>query len=340
MNKLIMKKSIILIILVSTFSFPTQAQIEYIFAAKEDASTYVEHYLNPAINGLMYDLSNGWYSRAKTHKKFGFDLTIAVSVATIPSDEQCFQFVASDYDNLTIHSGNSELPTITGDETNSVLEIDVSGSPYTINALDGHGDKWLGKFIIPISIPTPMIQVGFGLPLKTDLKIRFFPSTEIEGVAFKLLGFGLKHDLSQYFQKGEKQLFTLSGLAAFTQVNLTYAPDNIDISGSNQALTMYFKNYTVQAIAGLNLRIINFYAGFGYVEGNTDLDVKGTYKFDLDSDNTVDVTVTNPINLDFTVSGFKTTFGARLNLGFIKIFGDYTFQKYPSITAGVAFGLR
>ncbi len=335
-----MKKIFFLFILTSTLSISTQAQIEYIFAAKEDASTYVEHYLNPAINGLMYDLNNGWYSRAKTHKKFGFDLSFTASVAMIPTDEQYFQFVASDYNNLTIHNGSAELPTIAGSETDTELEIDVSGFPYTINALDGHGDKWLKEFFIPISIPTPMIQAGLGLPLKTDLKLRFFPNTEREGIAFNLLGIGIKHELSQYFQKDDNQLFTLSGLAAFTKVNITYTPNNSEISGDNQALTMYFNAYTAQAIAGVNLKIVNFYAGFGYVGGNTDISAKGTYEFDLDDNGSIDVSVTDPIKLDFTMSGFKTTLGARINLGPVKIFSDYTLQKYPSVTAGFTVSLR
>lgn len=335
-----MKKSILLTVLFFLLTFTAKAQIEYIFAAQDDASAYVEHYLNPVINGLMYDLSNGWYSRAKAHEKFGFDFSFTASVAMIPSDEQYFQFIASDYNNLTIGSGSSELPTIAGSETATELEINVEDNLFSIDALDGHGDKWLKEFFIPIAIPTPMIQAGIGLPLNTDLKIRFFPNTEREGIAFNLLGIGIKHELSQYFQKGDKNLFTLSGLAAFTKVNVTYTPDNIEIPGNDQALTMSFNTYTAQAIAGVNLKIVNFYAGFGYVGGSTDLGVKGTYEFDLDDNSTVDVTVTDPIDLNFTMSGFKTTLGTRFNLGPVKIFGDYTFQKYPSITAGVAFSLR
>jgi len=335
-----MRKTIILTVLTITLSFSTQAQIEQIFAAKEDASTYVEHYLSPAINGLMYDVNNGWYSRSKTHKKFGFDISFSASIAFIPDDEKYFQFVASEYDNLTLQGGDGQLPTIAGGETNDVLETSVSGFALPINALDGHGDEWLKEFFIPISIPTPMIQAGVGLPFKTDLKLRFFPNTKRKNIAFNLFGLGLKHNISQYFTKSDIELFTVSALGAFTKTKVTYSPNAINIPGNNQSLEIDIQAYTAQVIAGANLKIIDFYLGMGYVGGTTDLGVKGTYNFDLTGDGNIDVPVNDPFDLNFKMTGFKTTLGTRFNLGPVKIFGDYTFQKYPSITAGLAISLR
>lgn len=336
-----MRKSILFTLFAFTFSISTQAQIEQIFAADGDASTYVEHYLNPAINGLMYDLSNGWYSRSNTHKKFGFDVSFSASLAIIPESEKYFQFVASEYDNLTLQGGDGQLPTIAGSETSETLEIGLPlNQVYPIDAIDGLGDKWMKEFFIPLSIPTPMIQAGFGLPLNTDIKLRFFPNTEREGIAFNLFGLGLKHNLSQYFIKSDKDLFTVSALGAFTKTNVTYTPNNSEIPGNNQSLEMSINAYTAQAIAGVNLKIVNFYLGFGYVGGTTDLGAKGSYNFDVDNNGSSDLVVTDPLDLNFEMTGFKTTLGTRFNFGPVKIFGDYTFQEFPSVTAGVVFSLQ
>lgn len=332
-----MRKTIIFTFFAISFSISVNAQIEEIFAADGDASTYFEHYMSPAINGLMYDLNNAWYSRSKTHNKFGFDVSFSASIAIIPDDEKTFQFLASEYDNLTLSGGDGVLPTIAGDDTSSVLETEVLGNSFPIDAVDGLGDDWLREFFIPISIPTPMIQAGFGLPFNTDIKLRFFPNTEREGIAFNLFGLGLKHNLTQYFGKTEKDLFTLSALGAFTKTNVTYIPNNVGIPGSNQSIDMNIQAYTAQAIAGVNLKFVDLYLGFGYVGGTTDLNVNGSYVF---NNGISDFTVTDPIDLNFEMTGFKTTLGTRFNLGPVKIFGDYTFQKYPSITAGVAFSMN
>lgn len=333
-----MRKTILFTLFAISISFSTKAQIEQIFAAANaDASTYVEHYISPAINGLMYDLNSGWYSRSKTHKKFGFDVSFSASIAFIPDDEKYFQFVSSEYDNLTLNGGNAQLPTIAGDDTNSVLESEAYGNSFNINAIDGLGDNWLREFFIPIAIPTPMIQAGFGLPFKTDIKLRFFPNTEREGIAFNLFGVGLKHNLSQHFTKSDKDLFTISALGAFTNTNVSYMPNNAGIPGSNQSIDMSIQAYTAQAIAGINLKLVNFYLGFGYVGGTTELGVKGSYIF---NNGISDFTVTDPIDLNFEMTGFKTTLGTRFNLGPVKIFGDYSIQKYPSVTAGIAVSMH
>ena len=44
--------------------------------------------------------------------------------------------------------------------------------------------------------------------------------------------------------------------------------------------------------------------------------------------------------LDFESSGFRTTLGARLSLGFFKIFADYTLQEYNALSLGIAFSVR
>jgi hypothetical protein len=44
--------------------------------------------------------------------------------------------------------------------------------------------------------------------------------------------------------------------------------------------------------------------------------------------------------MDFDTSGARVTLGARLNIGFFKIFGDYSVKEYNTITAGIAFSFR
>lgn len=333
----------ILFIACSVVYLPTQAQLEFIFAARDDAATYTKQYLNPAMNGLMYNLSNGWYSTGKTHKKFGFDLTISASAAIIPDSEKMFKFVASDYNFLSISSNSSELPTIAGSTTATQLEASSNGGSITFGAIDGVGGEWPKNFIIPVSVPSPMVQLSLGLPTKTDVKLRFFPKTNKNGISYELIGFGLQHNLSQHIKAlDEIPTLTISGLAAFTNATITYTPDPVNVSGSNQRMEMHINSYTLQAIGDIDLKIVNFYLGMGFTSGNTSLSALGTYQFDFNDNDSIesDEEIIDPIELDFAVSGFKTNLGARLNLGPLKIFGDYSIQDYSSITLGIVFSLR
>lgn len=337
-----MKKSVLFILLFG-FTFMSFAQLEEVFAARDDAAIYTKQYLNPAMNGLMYNLNNGWYSSGKTHKKLGFDITFFATTAIVPDEDKFFQFVASDYNYLSISSGSSELPTIAGNTTSSVLEASDGTDSITFDAIDGLGEDWPENFFIPVAIPTPMVQVGLGLPSKTDIKLRFFPKTNSNEVSYGLLGIGIQHNLSQYFKVIDKiPTLNVSGLGAFTRANLIYTPNNSEVPGSNQSVEMHINAYTLQVIGDIDLKIINFYLGIGYTAGTTSLDALGNYEFDFDDNGTIenDEIITDPMQLDFAISGFKTTLGARLNLGPVKIFGDYSLQQYSSISLGLAVSVR
>ena len=336
-------KKIIISLLLFTISGLSYGQLEEVFAARDDAAIYTKQYLNPAMKGLMYNLNNGWYTSGKTHKKLGFDITIFASTSIVPDEDKVFQFIASDYNYLSISSGSSTLPTVAGGTTNTVLEATNDGDSITFDAINGIGDEWPENFFIPVSVPTPMVQLGLGLPNKTDIKLRFFPNTNKDGVSYGLFGIGVQHNLSQYFKVLDKiPTLNISGLGAFTRANVIYTPDNTGVSGNNQSIEMQINSYTLQVIGDIDLKIINFYLGMGYTTGNTNLDALGTYEFDFDDNGTIesDEIITDPIKLDFAISGVKTTIGTRLNLGPVKIFGDYTLQKYSSITVGLALSIR
>ena len=59
-----------------------------ITAGAADANTLMGAYIAPAMEGLVYSMSGGWYHTAKTHKKLGFDITIGVNAAMVPSDRK------------------------------------------------------------------------------------------------------------------------------------------------------------------------------------------------------------------------------------------------------------
>jgi hypothetical protein len=338
-----MKKYLKVLVLIGLVSFSSQAQgLEDIFNAKDDASKYVENYMAPAMNGLMYNLNNAWYTTGKVHEKFGFDLTISLAVAKIPDSEKTFHFDPADYHYLTLQSGGTaELPTFAGGNTDEVIDATYEGDTAHFDAVDGVGEEWPEELIIPVSIPTPMVQIGLGLPSKTDVKLRFYPKSTTEGVEYSLFGLGLQHDLTQYFKVIDSiPGLTISALGAFTKSNVAVAYEaEADVDSK---LEMGINAYTVQLIGDYNLKFINFYLGTGYSGGATSLDVKGEYEYDSNENGTIeeDEIVKDPVSLDFAVAGFKTTIGTRFNLGPVKVFGDYTIQKYPAVTLGLALSIK
>lgn len=358
-------KNYILILLFFTTTFCAKAQSfdHILVAGQNDASLYVENYLEPVLGGLVQNLNSGWYHSGKTHKKYGFDFTINATASFVPDNKKSFLFKNSDYTVLELANGNSQdnLPTVMGQTTNEQIDVKIPLDSFgniipqgsniiptsfkvaRFDALDGIEDK------LPVAaVPSPMIQVGLGLPSKTDVKLRFVPSIGNDEVTFNLFGIGLQHNLLQYFKLDKVTPFDVSVLGAFTTSTTRYVPKNSSIPGRNQETTFRINAYTIQLIGNINLKVINFYGGLGYSAGAANVIVKGTYQFDYDINdtfgniiNTVNEEITDPINIDYRMNKqLKATLGMRLNVAFFKIFADYSIQDYGTLNAGISLSFK
>lgn len=335
-----------------TFSFYAQ-ELETILLASDDASKLSQNYLNPGVKGLMYSINGAWYTTAKTHKKLGFDITISANASFVPDAEKLFAFNASDYTFLSLPNGETSLPTVMS-ENNIATAVDVR-IPV------GNGTFKVASFNMPggitddlpvNAVPSPMLQVGVGLVLNTDVNLRYIPKLNFDdNVEIDLIGFGVKHDLMQYLGPLDRLPLNISVLVAYTNMNVSYnikdesATDNVVVTDGKAEFKM--NAMTFQALASLDFPIITLYGGLGYNLGDATTKMKGNYEvtYDIEDSNgntisTISESVTDPINLDFKSNGVRATVGARLNLAFFKIFADYTLQEYNTVSAGIALSFR
>lgn len=348
-----MKKLMVAMLLILGVQMIRSQELESILLAADDASLLTENYLNPGMRGLMFSMNDGWATTAKVHEKFGFDITIGLNASMVPHAAKTFAFDPTEYTYISLPNGESQLQTVMS-ESSTDTKVDIS-IPY------GDGTYRVGSFKMPggiakdlplNAVPAPTVQVGFGLPTKTDIKARFVPNIKFDNdVESNLIGFGLQHDLTQYFGVIEKLPLSVSILGAFTNMNVIYhinddtAADGVMVSDGKTEFKL--NTWTVQALASLDFKLITLYGGVGYNNGKTTVKLKGDYllTYDIEDGNgnylgTVDESISDPFNLAFAANGIRGTLGARLNLSIFKIFADYTFQEYNTATLGVAFSVR
>ena len=338
-----MKKNIVILsALCMSFSTLVAQEIESILLAKEDASKLTKAYLNPTMKGLVYSMNNGWYHTAKVHKKFGFDITIGASGSFAPSKDEIMNLSTLGLSNNTTYTSETS-PTIAADENTPVSTVTFSG---TVQGQDVSADFTMpGGESINIT-PAPVIQVGLGLPYKLEAILRFVPKVGSDDVKGGLFGIGLKKEITDWFGPMDKTPLHISLLAAYTNMEVDYTIGDVsgEVTVSNGLTQFELNSYTIQAIASLNLPIINFYGGVGYNGGSTDLNMLGEYTLTYDTGNplnpTVQESVTDPLSLTNSAGGFNLTVGTRFSLGFFKLFGSYTIQEYSSVNAGIAFSFR
>lgn len=330
------------------FSNLKAQELETILLAKEDAQKITNAYLNPAMKGLIYSMNNGWYHTAKVHKKFGFDVTIGFSGSFFPEKERIFNIMDLNLSKNSSVVGNVKTsPTIAGSKNIAPAKVRYS---TTIQGQEVSQDFELPKGAkedFPISaVPAPSIQIGVGLPFKFDAMLRFTPKVGNKDVKGSLFGIGVKKEITSWFGPIDKTPLHISLLAAYTNMNVDYAMEGSTgkVATKNAAAEFKLNSYTVQAIASLNFPVINVYGGIGYNGGSTNLNMVGTYILSYDTGipatPKVEESVTNPFKLKSKASGINATLGARLSLGFFKLFGSYTIQEYNSLNAGIAFSFR
>jgi hypothetical protein len=343
----VMKKlALLLFVLSLSINMKAQDGLEAILlAGTQDASKLTEAYMNPAMKGLIYGMNSGWYHTAKAHKKLGFDISIGLNASMVPSKDEIFKFADLGLSAATTSTSLTGA-TVAGSNTLKApvkVSTTVDGQTVTANFTMPAGIKE----DLPLNaVPTPSVQFSLGLPKQFDIMVRFVPDVGSDDVTGNLFGIGLKKEITDWFGIIGKTPLHISLLGAYTKMDVNYnIQNNSSIDGTNQEATFSLSSYTLQAIASLNFPIINFYGGVGYSAGTSDLKMKGTYNLNYNTglpapNNTKQVILTNPLNLDFKAKGMRATLGTRLSLGFFKIFGDYTMQEYNTISGGIAFSFR
>lgn len=339
-----MKKYILIFISVFTLTLHTNAQKGFeniLLADPNDASKLLQGYFNPAVKGFIYGMNNGWYHTAKVHKTLGFDISIVGNFSMTPEKDKTFDI--SGLNSIT--STATTAPTFAGNDTETPMTvtrtITVNGNPREVtanfNMLGGIGN-----------IPTPAVQANLGLPFDMEIMVRYLPETTYKESKTNMLGIGLKKEITSWFGPIDKLPLHISLVAAYSTLDVNYALNDINTSVfqmSNAGADLQIKAYTVQAIASLNFPFISAYGGIGYSSGTSTFKMKGTYKGTYQTglpapNHEITETLTPPSNMEFDASGMKTTLGARISLLFFKIFADYTFQEYNTVSAGIAFSFR
>lgn len=333
------KVSILFVVLSVSWGAWAQDMNDLIKGNLEDANRLVEGYTQPALKAFGYGLNQGWYNTAKPHKSFGVDLTISASAVYIPDSDLFYKVDNNQLNDVELqsvggvpidNSGIGSVPTVFGPDTKPTYYNYSSGSQF-----DGPGGVDLKKEIGIQAMPVPIANLGIGLPKGFDLKVRFVPTLQLgDDAEFGLFGVGVMHDVKQYLPGIKNLPFDLSGFVGYTKMKLT---TNLDVqSGANQRAVFESSATTVQGLISKKISVLTFYGGVGYNLANTKIAMLGDY--DMDEDGYTDVT--DPLTIKADANGFRTTVGMRLKLSVITLHGDYTLQKYNTLTVGFGINVR
>ena len=344
-----MKKSLTaFLFLVSTLAMSQKDIAKFFPAAAAPGSVnnvqqLVSGYISPIAEDFGSLMNNGWYNTAATHKKFGFDFSVAMNSITAKSDTKYFTIPPLQGVNYN-GTGNKtdKAPTAYGPKGEF--------PSFSFNGGVNNGIPFLGpdggniSEEVPIgSVAVPTVQAGIGLFGNTDLRIRYTPSIKIGSTDLTNWGIGVHHDIKQHIPGIKELPFSLSLLVAYSQLTATTDLSGV-YTGSGQEGLGETKGYTAQVLISKSLAVITFYGGIGFNSATTTYSVKGTYLVDKTGEGIPllsSVNLTDPYKQEFKSSGFRATGGMRLKLGPIIMNGDYTLVDTKGVfTAGFGFTVR
>lgn len=301
----------------------------------KDANYLANGYITPFLKVMGTGINAGWNNTAKPHKTLGLDLTITVSPVFIPTSDKLYEVDNSKLTDIqltatptgTIQNGKAKVPTIFGPEDNPSYTYKSNGK-----AFDGPPGIDLKKNIKMNALPIPMVHLGIGIYKNTDLKFRFFPEQQYGDFKVSMFGVGVLHDVKQWIPGIKHLPFDLSGFFGYTKMKVSTQLDQpgqvgeFDVTGT-----------TIQGLISKKFSVITFYGGVGYNIAKSSVALKGSY--DLDDDASTPA-VKDPLSLSATATGPRLTAGMRLKLAVFTFHGDYTLQKYKTLSVGFGIAIR
>ena len=292
------------------------------------------------MKGAIYSSNGGWFNSAKVHDKLGVDLSLRLNTSFVPSADQVFSISNLEY----ITSRADDLPTIIGSNRQEDLIVTIPSDGILpemktiIKSPSGIKSK------LPLgAVPAPVLQLGIGIPFDTEVIIRYSPEYHRKGIDMSLKGIGIKHNLLQYFGPIDKFPLNVSAFASFSKMEIDYDIQSFgSINGVGQVAQFSLNNYNLLLLASLDVMVINFYTGFGLSGGNSSFKMLGQYDLEYQTESNIPVTrfLKDPIDMNFNVSGFQTTIGAKFKFLIFSAFADFTFQEYNTLSAGISINFR
>jgi hypothetical protein len=296
----------------------------------QDANYLLTGYMEPFASGFGSSLNTGWIQSAQPHGFLpipGFHLRISMQVTALPSSARTFEIDPAKLSELEVRNNVFKTPTVSGSRNGATASFNFKTDPTNTEVFSLPAGTGLAY------VPSPMIQVGIGLPKKSQLMVRYVPTQDLGRFgSIGLWGVGFQHEVLQYIPIAKRiPLLNMSVVGGYTSLSMS---KNL---GSGRDLNWTTNAWNANLIAGLTtpfIKILSVYAGAGYESASSNLKMTGTY-----STNTGNVT--DPIDLKFDSGGnVRLVGGLRFKLALLTLNAEYTKSQYSTGTVGVGLSFR
>ncbi|MGB5944328.1 MAG: DUF6588 family protein [Leeuwenhoekiella sp.] len=305
-------------------------------SVKHDAGVIFDAFLEPGTKSMMQASHGGWYRSAKSLEPFAFDVGLVGTAGFAPGEEQSFRISSLDFEN-TVTGVPDVNPTVLGDGPKSTITVtnDQLRVSYDFEMING-----LKKDLPFGATPAAVLQVAMGLPLQSEVILRLTPKTTVREISAGSFGFGLKSELSPYFNLKEDSPLTISLFANYSRSKFTYDfEEKSPFEGENQNIESISNGYSVQGLFSLDYEKFSVYGAAGYIGSSSTVEVLGTYRysFELGGFGNISVPFEDLVSLEYNPSSLRATLGGAFHIKDFHLFADVSVQRFSTLSAGVVY---
>ena len=332
-----MKYSFVICALLFGFSNSANAQtateLEQLGYLLEDALLYSKQYLIPATDGAVYQASSAWMNSAKKKKDWEITVGLHANMFKVPNADRSFMIHNSDFKFFTIENGATELevPTALGNGDTYYLVGDLDGQQIRLKTPKGVNQEY---------ITYPYIDASVALPFGSEIIGRFSNKTNLKRGYYQVYGFGLKHNLSQYFPKLEAKKIHISAMTFYSNEDISFdfldvntAYGNLGINNLNGLVDSYHYQLSVSK------EIKNFEILGSFIVNSSDFNyVVSGQKGEIENLLPAQYIVNQLLN---TIEKRKTNYIGEVALNYslkdFNFMSAFAFGKFMNFNAGVSY---
>lgn len=214
----------------------------------EDALFYSEKYIVPATDAAVYQASTSWINSAKKKKKWKLTMGIHGNCFVVPRKDRTFKIQNSDFKFLQLEGQEqATVPTALGNNEQYYMSGTISNQLIRFKTPEGINQE---------TVIYPYLNISVGLPLGFELIARTSMITPLKKGEYQVYGYGLKHNLSQYFSslKSNKINFALAGFYSKEEISFDFLDINTPFGnlGLNKSMNEV-DTYNLQFVASKEL---------------------------------------------------------------------------------------
>lgn len=327
--------AVLLALLIAALGLPSRASAQGIEERLERLGTEnARLFLHPITAGLGAGLNSGFFHTAAVHEPLGFDVSVRAMGSLVPAEDERFvpllpatiQYEGRAFDDpYAPEAGGLESPTAVG--SGDGVRIVPSGDfREALVAAGEDPDDYAVRFPDGLdlpAVPSALAQVSVGIPLGTEVAVRFLPTLDLgdDIGEVSLTGFGVRHSLDQWLPMPEVLRLSVSGgwqrLRAGNYLELR----------ARQA----------SVVSGAELGFFSLYGGVGVESSSAEVD----YRLENPTDNPA--LPADGARLTFEDEGenrTRATTGVTFNFPILKLNAEYSFARYSVASAKLLISVR